>query len=105
MTDTRAAERPRTVPEAVERLRQSLSLAEQGAIAEKLESEWIDLPFGLGTRIRNEFGLWQSNPVLLLDGQRLKLKDRANLPDSGVALPPDEAAMVILRALWTRRRH
>jgi hypothetical protein len=105
MTDTRAAERPRTVQEAVERLRQSLSLAEQGAIAEKLESELIDLHFGLGTRIRNEFGLWQGNPALSLDCQRLKLKDMANIPDSGVALHLDDAVLVIIQVLWTQLRH
>jgi hypothetical protein len=106
MTNCRPAELPRTVQEAVERLRLSLSLAEQEAIAAKREAGLIDLHFGLGARIRNEFGLWQGNPALLLDCQRLKLKDMANIPDSGVALlHPDEAAMVIIRALWTRLRH
>jgi hypothetical protein len=105
MAEFLAPELPRTVQEAVEYLLQMLSPAEKEVIAEKPEAELIDLHCGLGTRIRNEFGLWQGNEALRLDCQRVKLKDMANIPDSPAALHPDDAALMIIQALWVRLRH
>jgi hypothetical protein len=97
---------PHTLSEAVDRLALTLSQAEKDAIAELPESDLIDLHFGLGSRIRNEFGLWgQRNRTLLLDCQRIQFKDMANVPDGPLFIHPDDAAMLIIRALWTRLRH
>lgn len=97
---------PRTIQEAVDRLALTLSQAEKDDIAGMTEADLIDLHFGLGMRIRNEFGLWRNqNPALLLDCQRVKFKDMANIPDGLPAIHPDEAAMLIIRALWARLRH
>jgi hypothetical protein len=50
----------------------------------------MDLHFGLGVRIREDFGLWRGNRALLL---------------SCGSLDPDDASMAIIRALWARLRH
>jgi hypothetical protein len=100
MIDT-PAPLPRTLREAVDRLALALSQAEKATIA-----AMPDLYFGLGTRIRNEFGLWrEEGRALLLDCQRVKLGDMANIPDGLLIIHPDEAAMLIIRALWARLRH
>jgi hypothetical protein len=104
MIDT-PAPLPRTLREAVDRLALALSQAEKATIAAMPEADLRDLHFGLGTRIRNEFGLWRENRALLLDCQRVKFKDMANVPDGLLAIHPDEAAMLIIRALWARLRH
>jgi hypothetical protein len=106
MIDTPPPPFPRTIAEAVDRLALALSQAEKDEIAAMPETDLIDLHFGLGTRIRNEFGLWRhQNPALLLDCQRVKFKDMANIPDGLLIIHPDEAAMLIIRALWGRLRH
>jgi hypothetical protein len=107
MTSSRLASNPpRTVEEAVDRLLLMLSGPEKDEIASLPTGNLIDLHFGLGTRIRDEFKLWrQENRVLLLDCQRIKFKDTANIPDGLWAIHPDDASMVIIRALWARLRH
>jgi hypothetical protein len=105
MADFLAPELPRTVQEAVECLLQTLGPAEKEAIVEKPEAELIDLHFGLGTRIRNEFGLWQGNHALRLDCQRIRFKDMANISDGLLVIHLDDASMVIIRALWSRLRY
>lgn len=97
---------PRTLREAVDRLLLTLSQAEKEGIAGLPEADLIDLHFGLGMRIRNEFGLWEKrNPALLLDCQRVKFKDMANIPDGLLTVHPDDASGLILRTLWARLRH
>lgn len=99
---------PRTVAEAVALLFQILSQAEKDEIAAKAEDDLIDLHFGLGTHVRNEFGLWQGNRALLADCQRARFEGRAGFPEipHGVlVIHPDDAAMEIVRALWARLRH
>jgi hypothetical protein len=84
-----ASQWPQTVDEAVQVLLASLSDAEQQRIR---DTEWDDLyrfHHDLGTTIRNTFGLWRGNQALL---------------DSCDAVHPDTAAMVIIRALWTKLR-
>ena len=97
-------ETPRTVQEAVEHLAYKLSQTDKISIAETEERDLINLHFGLGQAIRNEFGLWRDqNLHLLLDCQRIKGKDVANLP--GLRnIHPDDASMVIIKALWRRLR-
>jgi len=96
-------EHPRTVQEAVEQLVLQLSQADKISVAEVEENDLISLHFGLGQVIRNEFGLWRDNRPLLLDCQRIKGKDIANIPDLPT-IHPDDASMVIIQAFWRRLR-
>ncbi|WP_281015910.1 DUF6794 domain-containing protein [Methylocaldum szegediense] len=93
---------PRTLNEAVDRLAFMLSQAEKEEIAALIEGDLIDLHFGLGMRIRNEFGLWHDNRDLLMDCQRIKYGDAA---DSCLSMDPDDASGLIIRVLWARLRH
>jgi hypothetical protein len=54
---------------------------------------------------RNEFGLWQENRALLLDCQKAKFEGRADVPEGLIFIHPDDASMLIIRALWGRLRH
>jgi hypothetical protein len=81
---------PRTLQAAVEILVRTLSPAEKDDIAARSEDNLIDLHFGLGVRIREDFGLWRGNRALL---------------QSCGSLDPDDASMAIIRALWARLRH
>lgn len=96
-------EHPRTVQEAIEQLVLQLSQADKLSVAETEEQDLINLHFGLGQVIRNEFGLWRDNCPLLLDCQRIKGKDIANIPGLPT-IHPDDASMVIIKAFWRRLR-
>jgi len=96
---------PRTLSEAVDRLVLMLSQAEKEEIAALTEADLIGLHFGLGMQIRNDFGLWQSNRLLLLDCQRIKYGDTAYPAEGLLLIDPDDVSMMIIRALWTRLRH
>jgi hypothetical protein len=81
---------PTTVEEAIRRLRQQLPAAELARIATLPEDDLIWLHFGLGTAIRNDFGLWApDSPILRATG-----KDHA-----------DDAAAFIVRTLWRELRN
>lgn len=80
---------PTTVEEAIRRLRQQLPAAELARIAALPEDDLIWLHFGLGSAIRNDFGLWAPDSPLL----RATGKDHA-----------DDAAAVIVRTLWRELR-
>jgi hypothetical protein len=81
---------PRTLQDAVDLLVRTLSPAEKDDIAARSEDNLIDLHFGLGVRIREDFGLWRGNLALLRS---------CGSPD------PDDASMAIIQALWARLRH
>jgi len=102
MTDFTGYEWPRTLQDAVDRLALMLSQAEKEEVAAMTETDLIGLHFGLGMRIRNEFGLWHDNRDLLMDCQRIKYRDAA---DSYLSIDPDDASVMIIWALWTRLRH
>src|SRR5687767_6475656 len=70
---------PRTVSEAVDRLLSTLTPEERRRIAAMDESDLIDLHFGLGLRIRNEFGLSSGNEELRdsIRGERLFVHEDA----------------------------
>ena len=99
-------DRPRTVAEAVARLVLAIGQAEKDEIAAKPEDELIDLHFGLGTYVRNEFGLSLGNCALLADCQRTRLEGHADAAEGmPVSISPDDASMLIILALWRRLRH
>lgn len=78
---------PRTVEEAVDRLMVVLTAEQKAMIRQMQEVELNKLHHGLGTWIRNHFGLWQGNKTLLkATGQH----------------HPDGASHVIIKALWKR---
>jgi hypothetical protein len=84
---------PRTVDEAVDLLIEEIPLRDRAHIAAMKEHELLAIEFYLGLHIRNDFGLWSDNQALLescrnLSGER--------------DLHPDDAAVVIVKALWKR---
>ena len=84
-----AQEMPATVDAAVHRLLAMLPEADKVGIAAKSQDELIELHFGLGTWIRNNFGLWQGNAALAQDAGTNE---------------PDDIAGVIIEALWNHLR-
>ncbi|WP_027156512.1 DUF6794 domain-containing protein [Methylobacter luteus] len=74
-----------TVDEAVDRLMVILEDEHKAAIAIMQENELIGLHFGLGSAIRNAFGLHEPDSKLL--------------ESCGVA-HPDDAAGTIIQVLW-----
>jgi len=98
---------PRTVAEAVARFVQVLSQAEKDAIAATPEDDLSELHFStLGATIRGGFGLWEGNDALLADCQRARLAGGVDAESLSLpAINTDDAAMVIVRALWARLRH
>ncbi len=88
----------RTIAEAVDQLQNWLSTDQISTFVAKSEEDLADYHFGLGLRIRNEFGLWDPQSSLLQDYQ-------ASEGTSGGPFLPDEASMLILHALWRHLRH
>ena len=84
-----AQELPATVDAAVHRLLAMLPEADKVGIAAKSQDQLIELHFGLGTWIRNNFGLWQGNAALAQDAGTNE---------------PDDIAGVIIEALWNHLR-
>ncbi len=80
---------PTTIEAAVRILEDMIPKDQQAAIAAVPETELIQLHFGLGQWIRNQFGLWNENPELL------KATGKPH---------PDDASTVIIRAFWQRLR-
>ncbi|MDP3498163.1 MAG: hypothetical protein Q8R84_10980 [Candidatus Nitrotoga sp.] len=78
---------PQTIEQAVSVLLEQLSTGEKYNIAAMSRDGLINLHFGLGTSIRNDFGLWSGNTTLL---------------ESTGNSHPDDAAMTIIEALWHR---
>jgi len=78
---------PQTIEQAVAVLLDQLSAVEKHNIAAMSRDSLINLHFGLGTQIRNDFGLWGGNTALL---------------ESTGNSHPDDAAMAIIEALWRK---
>ena len=80
---------PQTVGEAVDRILAFLPPKDRDTVKRLTEGNLLCLHFGLGQRIRNEFGLWGGNTELLSScGSK--------------TMHPDRASRVILRALWEK---
>lgn len=78
---------PTTIDAAVRALLGLVPAEELAKITQMSEGDLIDLHFGLGQWIRNNFGLWKEN---------LGLMQAAGASD------PDDASGVIVKALWQR---
>jgi hypothetical protein len=87
---------PATVEEAVSDLMESLSNAELEYVN---THQPIHMHDTLGRDIRNRFGMWQDNDVLLRDCEKFCLGDRD--PLNGLPYP-DEASQVVLIKLKER---
>lgn len=79
---------PKTVAEACARLDTILSYEDKERIREMRYDDLIELHFGLGMYIRNNFGLWAGNPELCKD---------LGLP---VDAHPDNVSGVLLDRYW-----
>lgn len=78
---------PVTVEEAVHDLVPRMSRYETFQVLFTKKDELYQLHFGLGMRIRNQYGLWRGNEKLTLSA-------------CGFRCHPDEASMKIIASLW-----
>lgn len=78
---------PTTIDAAVRVLLGLVPTEELAKITQMSEGGLIDLHFGLGQWIRNNFGLWKENLELM---------------QATGAIDPDDASGVIVKALWQR---
>lgn len=85
------AEMPRSVAEAVQRLKNVLPLKDRTTMANMNAEELDHLHTGLGEYIKQKFGLYLDNDPLITSCASLSNLDRPL---------PDEACAVILKALW-----
>jgi len=87
------ADRPRTVDAAVDKLLAKLSLREKTMIANIPEDNLKDLYHALEANIQNEFRLWLANDKLL---------ESCRVVSGQNDLNENDAALVIIKALWSR---
>jgi hypothetical protein len=80
---------PATLDEAVDLIISSMARDEKQEIQCMAEEDIIFLHFGLGRNIRNQCGLWAGNIELLHSCGSERIH-------------PDDAAMVIIEALWRK---
>ncbi len=78
---------PDTVEQAVLRLMEAMDDEDKQMVRDTKKEKLILFHHGLGTGIRNEFGLRRGNTNLLADCH---------------ARDPDDASMVIIEAFWER---
>ena len=86
---------PRTVDEAVDQLIPKISLKDRVTIANMSVAELGGLDISLGNYIRNQFRLWSENQELL---------DTCRFFSDKTELTPDDAASIIIHALWEKLR-
>ena len=82
---------PKTVAQAVKRLKMELSVEDKDIIKDMKENDLSELHLSLGTHVRNEYGLWSGNNELM----------ESCCSASGVdELHEDDASTVIISELW-----
>jgi hypothetical protein len=79
----------------VDFLIEEIPLRDRRHIAGMREHELLGIEFYLGLHIRNDFGLWLDNRALLESCRELSGQQD---------LRPDDATVVIVKALWRRLR-
>lgn len=84
---------PTTIDEAVGVVIATLSDDDKVTIAAMPKSELIGLHMGLGAWIRNNLGLWKGNDQLM-----------QAIGEGDGSIHPDDASMVIIKAVWERLR-
>jgi hypothetical protein len=90
MLNNPALDWPTTIDETVERVLATLTDAERDVVRKTPESDLDLLHFGLGLRVRNEFGLasGESRDLLTACGSAV--------------IHPDDVSDVIVRAIWAK---
>jgi hypothetical protein len=78
---------PVTVEAVVDDLLPRLSLSERLMVIFTKKEDTISLHMGLGTLIRNRYGLWRGNEKLILSA-------------CGFQCHPEDASMKIIEAVW-----
>ena len=86
---------PKNVGEAVDQVIRMMDAESLKRLRGMAEADIVELHFGLGMWIRNTFGLWSGNRVLL--------EDCAAFGEHSFC-DPDEASTVIIREVWIRLR-
>ena len=90
---------PKTLDEAVDQLLSSLSDEDKEEFRNTPKPELIMFHHGLGTAIRNMFGLWRGNQDLLKSCN-------PQVTDPYLAqilrMHPDDASMMVIRAAWDK---
>lgn len=81
---------PETLEEAINTILSGMSLPDRLSFKRTRKDDLIMYHSTLGMQIRNSFGLWSGNPLLVKD---MKLKDDTH---------PDEVSFEIIKALWER---
>jgi hypothetical protein len=82
-------QRPKTLEQAVDMLLSAMPPESMAKFAATSNNDLILYHHGLGTLIRNEYGLWKGNNELLTNCH---------------AKVPDDASMVIIKAAWQKAR-
>jgi len=93
ISEVHAQNYPKTVSECVDSILVNLPIADKALLKYTPHKKIVSFHLGLGTWIRNKFGLWSSNETLL--SQCAKLQNQE-------FIHPDEAAGIILDSLWYR---
>lgn len=78
---------PQTVEEAVDDILAHMNIEDKERIRNTKKEDLITYHHGWGTGIRNAYGLWAGNKSLMKD-------TKAN--------HPDDASMVIIKAVWAK---
>lgn len=86
---------PATISKAVDSLILSLQSIEKVRISSMDECDLAGLHFSLGMYIRNSFGLWADNKVLMESCRELSGDKNLHV---------DDASMFIIKALWEKLR-
>ena len=81
---------PKTVAQAVKRLKMELPLEDKGNIKDMQEDDLNGLHISLGAYIRNEFGLWSENNELMESCCSVSGADELHV----------DASAVIITELW-----
>ncbi len=88
-TASAASPFPQTLEEAITRLLNDLDADQQHKLARLSEQSIEGLNYGLGARIRRNFGLWHGNPALMRSCQTHN---------------PEDTSIAIIKATWARLR-
>ncbi|MWV13570.1 hypothetical protein F3I62_15820 [Pseudomonas sp. R-28-1W-6] len=83
---------PTTVEATVADILASLSAEDKEMLRKNKKDELIMYHHGWGTGIRNYYGLWRGNEKLIESA-------------CGKGCHPDEASMVIIKAVWSSLQH
>ena len=96
---------PKPVEEAAQIIVENLEGEDEQYLRELKRDDMIQLHFSLGMMIRNSFGLWKDNDVLLKDCYRTQ-QGLDELPEDDLLQPlvfileADTASSIILNRVW-----